>query len=351
MKILSKSLNKGEIKTLVENLDDLWYLSQIVDERDKVRGHTFRKIRIGDSENAKVIKKPVNLTIEVEKIEFHKYTGALRISGKVIEGPDDIGKGVHHTFDVNANDSLTIIKEKWLKYHLDKLQDASKMKSANVLIVAFDRGEASFALLKKYGYDMLSEIKGEFEKKADMGKTEKGKNFYHEILEKIEEYDKRYKLSKVIVASPAFWKDEFLKVVPKELSKKILLSTCADTGKKGVEEVLKRDEVRKAIQDERSVKESSLVDELFIEIKKEGKYVYGIEKTEEAAKMGMVKELMIVDDMITEMKQEGTFLRLNDVMKMVDNASGNVNIISSDLEAGRKLKGIGGIAAILRYKV
>jgi protein pelota len=39
------------------------------------------------------------------------------------------------------------------------------------------------------------------------------------------------------------------------------------------------------------------------------------------------------------------------MMKETDNAGGNVHIISADHEGGKKLDGLGGIAALLRYKM
>jgi protein pelota len=38
-------------------------------------------------------------------------------------------------------------------------------------------------------------------------------------------------------------------------------------------------------------------------------------------------------------------------MKTVDNTKGDILIISSEHEAGKKLDGLGGIAAILRFKL
>ena len=38
-------------------------------------------------------------------------------------------------------------------------------------------------------------------------------------------------------------------------------------------------------------------------------------------------------------------------MKTVDSTKGDIIIISSDHEAGKKLDGLGGIAAILRFKL
>ena len=79
MKILH--FQKNEAKVLVENLDDLWCLSNIIDTGDSVEGRTFRKIKAsggGEDERAKAaVKKPVFLRILVEKVEFSRYSNVL----------------------------------------------------------------------------------------------------------------------------------------------------------------------------------------------------------------------------------------------------------------------------------
>jgi len=45
MRILKKELKKGRITVQTETIDDLWYLSQIVEPGDKVSGKTLRKIK------------------------------------------------------------------------------------------------------------------------------------------------------------------------------------------------------------------------------------------------------------------------------------------------------------------
>ena len=65
MKIIHQNLKHGEIKLKAENLDDLWYLSSIIEPGDLVRGQTERKIKLGDEgdRQQKVIKKKVTLAI------------------------------------------------------------------------------------------------------------------------------------------------------------------------------------------------------------------------------------------------------------------------------------------------
>ena len=69
MKTMHKDLKKGVFKIQVENREDLWYLSQVIDPGDRVRGKTIRKIKLGEDgdRNVKVIKKKIFLELMVEK--------------------------------------------------------------------------------------------------------------------------------------------------------------------------------------------------------------------------------------------------------------------------------------------
>ncbi len=351
MKQLYFDLKKGAAKLKIENLDDLWYLSQIIDIGDLVKGKTIRKIKIGKEGDRKqrIVKKPVFLKIKIEKIEFSK-TGILRVLGVITEGPEDIQKGEHHTFNLEPNTVFTLIKERWLKYQLGRLKEACKEKKVKILIVVMDREEANFALLKKYGYDILSSIKGKVRKKAVEEKLE-GK-FYSGVIAKIEEYVKRYAIVKVILASPAFWKEELMKELSNDdLKRKIILATCNSTGKNGIDEVLKRPEVKAALHEDRIANELSLVEELFTEISKNNLAVYGLKDTENAVNAGAVKALLITDFLIQKTREKGDYGKIDNMMKLVDSMKGSVNIISSEHEGGKRLNGLGGLGAILRYKL
>ena len=167
MKLMHSDFKKGPAKIKVENLDDLWYLNQIIETHDLIKGKTLRKIKIGqeDQRKQKVTKKSIFLLVEVEKIEFGKTSNVLRVSGTVKEGTEDIPLGSYHTFNIEENTIITIIKQNWLKFQIDKLKEASKEASSRILICVHDREEAYFALMKKYGYQLLSNIKGTVQKK------------------------------------------------------------------------------------------------------------------------------------------------------------------------------------------
>ena len=123
MKLIFHDFKKGEVKISTNSLDDLWYLSNIIENGDSVSGKTTRKIKIGDDQNAKLVKKQVTLSIAVERVEFHKYSNSLRVSGKITQGTDDIPKGSYHTFDIDDNTTIKIIKPQWLNYQIEKLNE------------------------------------------------------------------------------------------------------------------------------------------------------------------------------------------------------------------------------------
>jgi len=351
MKKISADFRKGFAKLRMENLDDLWYLSQIIDKGDLISGKTLRKLKIGGEEDrkSKAVRKPVFIKIKAEKVEFGENQTSLRILGIIDDGPEDIARGEHHTFNIDENDEIKIEKEKWLSYQKEKLEEAFLSKTSRILIVVFDREEAFFALMKKYGYELLTHIEGNVAKKdMDSGKIS---NFYVEIIKKLTEYDERYKLDHIILGSPAFWKEELLKNLQDEnLRKKMIMATCSAVGKNGIDEVLKRDEVKNVITADRTTKEINLAEELMREIAM-GKAAYGIREVESAVNSGAVGVLLVTDSIIQKLRLEDKFEKLENIMKTADSIKAKVHIISSKHEGGKKLDGLGGVGAILRYKI
>ena len=352
MKLLYSNLKKCEIKVLTQNFDDLWYLSTIIEPDDIVEGKTLRKIQpqADEEKSREATKKPVFIKLEVEKVEFSKYTNVLRVSGVIKGAPEDIPLGEHHTFNIDDKTAITIIKGQWLKYQLDKLKEACSEKKSSLLICVHDREEAYLALLKKYGYEILTHLKGDVQKKVE--ENVKKENFYLTVIKKIEEYIERYRIEQVILASPAFWKEDLMKEVKNnQLRQKIILATCSSVTKNGIEEVIKRPEVREALRQERTAKEINKVEELFTEIAKNSLAVYGLKETENASEIGAVKELLLTNNFIQKSRMENFYSSVEKVMKTVDKSKGEVEIVSSEHEGGKKLDGLGGIAAILRFKL
>ena len=79
--------------------------------------------------------------------------------------------------------------------------------------------------------------------------------------------------------------------------------------------------------------------------------MYGFEEVKKAITAGAISKLLITDDFIQQKREEGYYLELDELMKKIDHLQGEINIISSQQESGQKLDGLGGVAALLRYKL
>lgn len=350
MKIVHSDFRKGEVKVHIDSLDDLWYLSNIIEKDDLVKGQTIRKIKIGSEDERKtsIIKKKVFLKIKVESVEFHKYSNMLRISGIIVDGPEDISRGSHHTFNIEDGTVITIEKI-WPEFQIKRLKEAAEQKSAKILICVMDREEAYFALMKKFGYEILTSVRGDVEKKSIDGK---GKDFYAEIRSMLLQYDDRYGLDSIILASPAFWKDDFMKTLKDEqLRKKIVLAACSSCDEKAFNEILRRQEVQEVLRQDRVAKEIRLVEELLSEISKDNLAAYGYKEVENCVNAGAVKVLLITDNYIHEMKRTNMYGKVDHLLKNAEASKSEIHIISSEHDGGKKLDGLGGVGAILRYKM
>lgn len=352
MKLIKKDIRHGTVSLKIQNQNDLWYLSHIIDTGDLISGKTQRKIKVGaeGDRNQKTVTKKVFMKIEVEKLEFHKYSDKLRASGKIAEGTEDIAKGQYHTFNLEPTVEITIKKDKWLKFQLDKLAEAEKEKDANVLICLLDREKAIFAQLRNYGFDVITEIAGNVQKK-DSPEVVKS-SFYKDIINSLKELDQRNNYSKILVASPAFWKEYLVKAIETDpIKSKILTSTTNSVDVDGINEVLRRPEVVTALNEDRVVKEMNAVEELMTEIGRNGKCVYGLDETENAVNSGAVKMLLISDSLLHKSREEGYYERIDSMLRNVDSMKGRIEIISSEHDGGKRLDGLGGIGAVLRYQV
>ncbi len=99
-----------------------------LEPKDIVKGKTERKISIGGKEEKRQIKRVwITLSLEVEKIEFHKYSDVLRVSGKITEGTDDIPHGQYHTINVEPGVILTLTKLEWLDFQKNTLKNQLKV--------------------------------------------------------------------------------------------------------------------------------------------------------------------------------------------------------------------------------
>ena len=103
----------------------------------------------------------------------------------------------------------------------------------------------------------------------------------------------------------------------------------------------------------RIARESELIDELTERMSTGEEATYGIDETAEAAEFGAVETLLVVDERLrTERQDEGDWNRdANEIIETVEQKGGEVVVFSSEFQPGQQLSNLGGIAALLRYRI
>lgn len=349
MRIIYKDLEKNRIKLLTENLNDLWHLNQIISPGDILTSMTWRRPR---SETDKVRperkeKKRVKIALKVKKVEFQKFSSELRVLGVIEKGPD---VGDHHAIKLDTNSKFTLTKE-WKPDHLDRLKEAEKAsKRPKVLLVALDDETATFGLVRQYGLEELGEVNSSVSGKMYESEREASESEYHgKICSLIHDHVENNKVSSVILAGPGFTKKELhsaLKDKYPDIASNVHLGTTSNTGKSGLNEIIHRGIVKRISEEDRTSLESELVREMMGRVSKNGNATYGMEKVSRAADAGAVEKLLVSDEILSEKRDE-----VEPVIEKTRETGGNVFIISSEHEAGTQLSRIGGLGALLRYKL
>ncbi|MFB6145035.1 MAG: LAGLIDADG family homing endonuclease [Candidatus Nanohaloarchaea archaeon] len=345
-----------ELEKIVQNLNSRNNNRQILTQGPEVRKKLEEHGRT--MEDFKSANTYLQGDREISKKAFNKNfvqnsSGNLKNDLEAISQPEILPAKIDSIEEIGENRTIDISVE-------------AKNFVANGLIV--HNSAQRFERIRKSMYEtFLSDI-------ADKAKTA--------FLEKARED----KLLGIIVGGPGFTKDKLIddNYLHNELKERIVARESTNySGEDALSELVQKAE--DAIEDSQVVREKNLVTEFFTNLKEEnGKSEYGLEHVLKAMEMGAVDTVLIsesydmfeatyicpnghekkvfeedpeisglktCDECGEEMDLE-EFQDIVDVMaEKAEEMSSDVEIISDDHEEGQRLLNMGGIAAILRYRI
>ncbi len=344
MRVLKKNLRgeEGEIALLPESLDDLWHLQHLISRGDLVFALTQRKVAaIADKARPeKMEKKTVRLGVKVEDIEFHMYSNWLRLHGRIISGMD---VGSYHTLNIEIGTDLSILKYHWRPDILARIDEAvAESQRPKVVIALIEEGEATIGVLRQFGVQTAVELR-QASGKGSGEDTRSG--FLRDVASSIEKTAQGG--AEVILAGPGFTKEDLKKVIDSsypELAQRMAMDDTSSIGRSGFQEVLRRGAVKSVLESSRIAREARLIEDLFREIATDGKAAYGMKEVQSAVNFGAVESLLVLDELARKGSAE-------EIMRDAAQARGKVIIFSSEFEPGDRLRSMGGVAALLRFKI
>ena len=383
MKIRRQKLKRreGVIELVPETLDDLWHLKYIIENRDLVSAFTKRRVE-GATDKIRpeaAEKKSVHLTIEVSGMEFHRFSNRLRVRGVIRSGVDT---GEYHTINVEIGSMVGITKH-WKPDQLERIEEAKALSNRpRVTIITVESGEAEIGRVRQFGVDRVSQIT------KPSGKQ--GGDFTHEFFASAADALNKSVAGggdhSIIIAGPGFIKEDFmeyLRSASPDIAARAVLVDTVSTGMPGFIEVLRRGAVDRIVQESRIGRETEMMDALMREIATYGKCAYGTAEVMAALELGAIETLLIVDETLRNFREAGagavqgtvtgtgagdekgartgggggegaaakSGIDADDLLRRVEQMQGRVVVLSSEFEPGNRLDALGGMAALLRFKI
>lgn len=328
MKLVKLDKKRGLVKAIIRSYDDLIVLSYVIEKGDKLVAYSRRKIRVGDSQEIKLVK----IGIEVESVELTETS--LNVSGRIISSSEEsVALHKYHTIDLRPKNGFVLNKEKLLSFQSHMLLK-SQERSPRILICVYEDGYAIFYRITNYSLKRLYEIKEGVSGKRF--KNESRAKFFSKLVTNIQEEYGKSRWSLVIVAGKAMDNEELKRTALKELNINYETVSYADTGLK---EIVGKDTVNTLLKNTKIAVQRNLIKDYINEISNGNlSYVYGAQKIKEKLEESRPEEALISKEFVLTEKE---------VVEKLDEAGTNIVFFDEKDESLDLLNGFGG--AILKF--
>lgn len=309
------------------------------------------------------------MQIRVTSIDFDPQAGQLHISGKVARENNIVKMGAFHTLDLELQRMFTIEKsEGWDSVALQVVDEAIKEDKEGVVpAVVMQEGMANICLITEHQTVLKQRVETRIPKKRSGGASnhdEALQKFYETTLRALNSHIDITQPRPILLASPGFTAAGFAKFIIDEATrkgekailanKKSFVVIHSSSGHlHSLNEVLKSPEVLVKLKDTKYARETRLMDDFMTMLRKDdGRAWYGpieVEKAVEKGAIGAGGGVLLINNSLFRSYEIGTRKRWVTLVDKVKELGGDARVLSSDHESGKRLEGLGGIAAILTF--
>ena len=123
------------------------------------------------------------------------------------------------------------------------------------------------------------------------------------------------------------------------------MEDVSDGDESGIREIISGKVLERIIKDSKLAKDEKIVNE-FLELiaKRSELIIYGLKNVKSATDLGAIDELVLTEKLMDSEE-------MGKILDSVENNGGSITIINSTSSAGKKLNGLKGILAKLRFKL
>ena len=331
------------VRLRLEHEDDLYHLDLLLEPGDAVRASTERR-EAAQADRLRAErgrKKKLTLTLEIEKVEYQPFGQRLRCHGPITEAKRDVGQ--HHTLLLGPGDDLTLAKPEWAPHHKRRLREAAQ-PAVRALAVAVEADSVVLAEVRPYGIRELRALNRAGGKGAG-GETQKA--FFARVITSVADaLGSGSAGAALIVIGPGFLKEDLLKQAHADAPEQwgsATVVTAGQGGLAGIHEALRSGKLPQAAAQAQLQRELEAV-ELLSNALARDRATYGAAQLRAALEAGAGERLLIL-------APETRSPQGRQLLALAEQARTEVIEVSPHHHGGEILVGLGGAAAVLRYKL
>ncbi|KAI9804815.1 MAG: hypothetical protein M1825_001183 [Sarcosagium campestre] len=373
MRVIKKNIDKdgtGTITLFPEEPEDMWHAFNLIRPGDKLRAPALRRV-VTESSTGSTSSTRVHTSflLLVKSIDFDPAAGQLHIGGPIIEENKYTKVGAYHTLDLELARNFTLEKsEGWDSVSYDVLREATDPElRAEVIAVIMQEGLANICAITEHQTILRQRVELSVPRKRQGRPMDHDKGldkFFAQTLTTLLRHVDLTKPKPVLLASPGFTATSFQKYIKQtaittsdKLLSAALPSIVVAHSSSGhvhaLSEVLASPPVLAKLSHTKYARETQALD-TFMELlrKDDGRAWYGPNEVCAAVEKGAVGKgggVLLISNGLFRSQQVGVRRKWVGVVDAVKEMGGDVRVFSSQHESGRRLEGLGGVAAILTF--
>ena len=342
-------------KLRIESEEDLWVLARLASQgrhlamlgerRDTTTAESGSRAKAAE-------RKKMWIELRILNTEYQTYSDILRIHGIIEQAPIDIGS--HHTHLIEVGDEVELTSlVPYPSFDIDLLKEAvGSTNKSNISVVVVENDEiVLFEITSRGLREGATWTMRGGGKRGDARNSEAvAQSFQKQVAKEI--LSATSDELPMILCGPGHAR-ESLKAVILEMEPKRNLRLIATSmaGRSGANEVIREGLANEFLEDHAIHKEIQLLEEVWKRISTNGAVAYGEQELVRAMSEGAIDSLLVAVDLLRDEQTKLDGIPLKEWVDGLADIGGKLIQCSTDHDAGEQLLGMGGIVALLRYKL
>ena len=342
-------------KLRIESEDDLWVLARLAspgrniamlgERRDTTTAESGSRAKAAE-------RKKMWIELRILNTEYQTYSDILRIHGIIEQAPMDIGSHHTHLIEVGDEVELTSLVPYPSFDHALLKEAVDSANKTNISLIVVENDEiVLFEITPRGLREGATWTMRGGGKRGDVRTSEAvAQSFQKQVAKEI--ISATGSDVPMILCGPGHAREKLKSVILEiEPQRNLRLIATSMAGRAGANEIIREGLANEFLEDHAIHKEMQLLEEVWKRISSNGAVAYGEQALLRAMAEGAIETLLVAVDLLRDEETQLDGKSLSEWVRGLDDIGGMLVQCSIDHDAGEQLLGLGGVVALLRYKM